>query len=442
MVMQHLEKNEQMLERYKAHVAPTNARAFDLVAHRGHGSYLWDVDGERYLDFTSGIAVNNVGHCHPAVVSAVKKQIEQLIHTSMVTCHMPVIELAEKLSEIAPEGLDSVFLNNSGGEAIDAAIKFARFVTGRPNVISFTGAFHGRTLLATALTTAKSYYREGYEPLPSGIYQASYPYCFRCPVGQKAGACQLECFQMLEKLFQHQVKPHSVAAIIMEPVLGEGGYVVPGTGYPAESGYMRRLREICDQYGIMLIFDEVQSGFGRTGEWFAANHFGISPDIMVMAKGIASGFPMAGFMARKELLDKWAPGRHGSTYGGNPVACAAALASIKLIEHENLLQNARNMGERITARLRLLQQQFRNIGEIRGLGLMIGIEFVDQNGAPDGETLGRLVDECFKRKLLLLDCGSKDHVIRFLPPLTCTQSEVDDALDIFEEALRAAVTPQ
>jgi len=437
MVMQSTDRNAEMLERYKAHVAPTNARAFDIVAQRGHGSYLWDVDGERYLDFTSGIAVNNVGHCHPAIVSAVRKQIEQLIHTSMVTCHTTIIELAEKLAEIAPPGLNSVFLNNSGGEAIDAALKFARFITGRPNIISFTGAFHGRTLLATAITTAKSYYREGYDPLPAGVYQAPYPYCFRCPVGQKAGACELQCFTALEKLFQHQVKPHTVAAIIMEPVLGEGGYVVPGTGYPVENGYMRRLREICDEYGIMLVFDEVQSGFGRTGEWFASNHFGVSPDIMVMAKGIASGFPMAGFMAKKELLDKWSAGRHGSTYGGNPVACAAALASIKLIESDNLLENSRKMGERIMTRLQQLKTQYPTIGEIRGLGLMIGIEFVDAAGNPDGERLARLVDECFKRKLLLLDCGSKDHVIRFLPPLNCSQNEVDDALDIFEEALKA-----
>lgn len=438
MVMQQQkERNAEMLDRYKAHVAPTNARAFDIVAQRGHGSYLWDVDGERYLDFTSGIAVNNVGHCHPDVVSAVKKQIETLIHTSMVTCHTAIIELAEKLVQIAPPGLNSVFLNNSGGEAIDAAMKFARFVTGRPNIISFTGAFHGRTLLATALTTAKSYYREGYEPLPSGIYQVPYPYCNRCPVGKQPGKCALECFSALETLFKHQVKPHSVAAIIMEPVLGEGGYIVPATGFSVENGYMQRLRQLCDEYGIMLVFDEVQSGFGRTGEWFATNHWGISPDILVMAKGIASGFPMAGFMASKELLDKWSPGRHGSTYGGNPVACAAALASIKLIETENLLENARKMGDRIMTRVRALKTRYSSIAEVRGLGLMIGIEFVDAEGNPDGERLASLVEECFKRKLLLLDCGSKDHVIRFLPPLNCSQREVDDALDIFEEALEA-----
>lgn len=441
MVMQTTDKNTEMLGRYKAHVAPTNARAFDIVAERGEGSYLWDVNGERYLDFTSGIAVNNVGHCNPAIVSAVRNQLDRLIHTSMVTCHTPLIELAEKLAKIAPAGLDSVFLNNSGGEAIDAALKFARFITGRPNIISFTGAFHGRTLLATAITTAKSYYREGYDPLPAGVYQAPYPYCFRCPVGQRAGECQLECFTALEKLFQHQVKPNTVAAIIMEPVLGEGGYVVPATGYSTKNGYMQRLRDLCDQHGIMLIFDEVQSGFGRTGQWFAANHWHVSPDIMVMAKGIASGFPMAGFMARKELLDKWSPGRHGSTYGGNPLACTAALASINLIETENLLENARKMGDRIVSRLRLLKTKYPAIGEIRGLGLMIGIEFIDAAGNPDGEQLSRLVDECFKRKLLLLDCGSKDHVIRFLPPLTCTQSEVDESLDIFESALHAIHTP-
>jgi 4-aminobutyrate aminotransferase len=429
--------NVELMARYKEYVAPTNARAFDIVAVRGEGSYLWDANGDRYLDFTSGIAVNNVGHCHPEVVNAIENQLQRLIHVSMVTAHEPIITLAKRLGEIAPGESNSVFLNNSGGEAIDAAIKFARFTTGRPNIISFTGAFHGRTLLATALTTAKSYYREGYDPFPAGIYQAPYPYCFRCPVNQKPDSCNLECFDPLEKLAKHQVKPSTVAAVIMEPVLGEGGYVVPATGYSGTPGYMQKLRAWCDEHGIMLIFDEVQSGFGRTGKWFACNHWNIVPDIIVMAKGIASGMPMAGFIARKELLDKWSPGRHGSTYGGNPLACAAALATIGVIDREGLLENAQNMGLRITDRIRTLQKEFDCIGEIRGLGLMIGIEFVDKDGKPDGIRLQKLVDECFKRKLLLLDCGSGDHVIRFLPPLNCTAEEVDESLGIFEEALRA-----
>jgi 4-aminobutyrate aminotransferase len=433
------DKNAELMGSYKEYVAPTNARAFDIVATRGQGSYLWDANGDRYLDFTSGIAVNNVGHCHPDVVSAIQKQVEQLIHVSMVTAHEPIIDLAKKLGEIAPSGLNSVFLNNSGGEAIDAAIKFARYTTGRPNIISYTGAFHGRTLLATALTTAKSYYREGYDPFPAGIYQAPYPYCYRCPVNKQPGSCQLECFDPLQKLLQHQIKPSTVAAIIMEPLLGEGGYVVPATGYTSAPGYMQKLRQWCDEHGIMLIFDEVQSGFGRTGKWFACNHYDVVPDIIVMAKGIASGMPMAGFLARKELLDKWTAGRHGSTYGGNPLACAAALASINIIQREGLLENAQRMGLRITDRIRTLQRDYKCIGEIRGLGLMIGIEFVDEHGKPDGKRLQRLVDECFNRKLLLLDCGSSDHVIRFLPPLNCTIEQVDESLAIFEESLKAVV---
>lgn len=435
MATQTTDKNVELMTRYKQSIAPTNARAFDLVAIKAQGSHLWDANGDRYLDFTSGIAVNNVGHCHRDVVEAVRRQAEQLIHTSMVAMHVPLIELGEKLVSIAPPGLDSVFLNNSGGEAIDAAIKFARFTTGRTNVISFTGAFHGRTLLATALTTAKSYYREGYDPFPSGIYQAPYPYCYRCPVGQQPGKCQLECFEPLQKLFQHQVKPSTVAAIIMEPVLGEGGYAVPATGYNGQPGYMQRLRQWCSEHGIMLIFDEVQSGFGRTGQWFAANHWQVVPDVMVMAKGIASGMPMAGIMARKELLDKWTAGRHGSTYGGNPLACAAALASINVIEREGLLENARKMGKRIMDHMYALQKKHKCIGDVRGLGLMIGIEFVDEQGKPDGRRLQKLVDACFNRKLMLLDCGAYDHVIRFLPPLNCKQEEVDESLAIFDAAL-------
>ena len=431
------DKNASLLEKAARHVSPTNARAFDIVTSHGKGSYLWDVNGERYLDFTSGIAVNNVGHCHPKVVEAARAQMEKLIHTAMVTSHEPLINLCEKIAQITPPGLDTVFLNNSGGEAIDAAIKMARFVTGRPNVISFTGAFHGRTLLATALTSSKSYYRDGYEPLPAGIQTIAYPYCYRCPVGQKAGSCKLECFDLLEKTFKHFVKPENVAAIIIEPQLGEGGYVVPGTGYTGVDPYMTRLRKICDKHGILLIVDEVQTGFGRTGYWFASDHFQLVPDIMVLAKGIASGFPMAAVVSRSELMKKWLPGKHGSTYGGNPVACAAALASINVIEEEKLIENARDLGAYLTEQVVQLGKRFPFIGEVRGLGLMLGIELIKSDGQPDGERLTRLVDECLKRKLLLLDCGAYDHVIRFLPPLNVSKDEIDQGLAIFEEALQA-----
>ncbi len=429
------DRNVTLLEQGAKHVAGTNARAFDIVASHGKGSYLWDANGDRYLDFTSGIAVNNVGHCHPKVVAAITDQIQKLIHCAMVTSHEPLIKLAEKIASIAPRNLDTVFLNNSGGEAIDAAVKMARFITGRSNVISFAGAFHGRTLLATALTSSKSHYRDGYEPLPSGIQHISYPYCFRCPVGQKAGACNLECFDLLEKTFKHFVKPESVAAIIMEPELGEGGYVVPATGYPTQNGYMQRLREICNRHGILLIVDEVQTGFGRTGNWFAVNHWNLVPDIMVVAKGIASGIPMAGVISKAEHFKKWLPGKHGSTYGGNPVACASALASIQVIEEENLIENARILGAYLTERLWDLSKKYSFIADVRGLGLMIGVELVDENGEPDGKRLNSLVNECVKRKLLLLDCGSYDHVIRFLPPLNVSRAEIDEALATFEEAL-------
>lgn len=431
------DKNVSMLKRAAAHVSPTNARAFDIVASHGKGSYLFDVNGEKYLDFTSGIAVNNVGHCHPRVVEAAREQLGKLIHTAMVTCHEPLIKLAEKISEIAPGDLDSVFLNNSGGEAIDAAVKMARYVTGRTNIISFAGAFHGRTLLATALTSSKSHYRDGYEPLPSGIHHVPFPYCYRCPVSQKPDSCKLECFDLVEKTFKHFVKPESVAAVIIEPQQGEGGYVVPADGYKGQDSYMLRLREICDRYGILLIVDEVQTGFGRTGNWFAVNHWNLVPDIMVLAKGIASGLPMAGVVARSEHMKKWAPGKHGSTYGGNPVACAAALASIKVIEEEHLIENARTMGAYLIERISQMSEKHKFIGDVRGLGLMIGVELITEKGDPDGARLTALLNECLKRKLLLLDCGSYDHVIRFLPPLNVSKTELDEGLKIFEEALQA-----
>ncbi len=430
------DKNIDLLERSARHVSSTNARAFDIVASHGKGTYLWDVNGTRYLDFTSGIAVNNVGHCHPKVVAAAKAQIERLIHCSMVTTHEPIIQLGEKLASIAPGDLDTVFLNNSGGEAIDAAIKMARYVSKRTGVIAFTGAFHGRTLLATALTSSKAKYRDGYEPLPGGVNHVSFPNCFRCPVGKRPESCEMECFELVENVFKYFVQPESVAAVIIEPQQGEGGYLVPASGYQGKGpSYMKRLREICDRHGILLIVDEVQTGFGRTGEWFCVDHWGVVPDLMVVAKGIASGFPMAGVIARHEHMKKWSPGKHGTTYGGNPVACAAALASINVIQEENLIENARTMGGLLFERLKALTGKFKFIGDVRGLGLMIGVEFVDENGEPDSKRVADLVEECKKRQLLLLDCGSFDHVIRFLPPLNVSKEELEQGLLIFEQAL-------
>lgn len=429
--------NEQLLEKDARYLAPTPARCFDVVAERAAGTYLWDVNGRRYLDFTMGIGVNNIGHCHPRVIEAARAQMTKLIHCASVTHHRLNIELAERLAEITPGRLDSVFFNNSGGEAVDAAIKMARFVTGRPNVISFSGAFHGRTLLATALTTAKSHYREGYEPLPSGIYTVDYPYCYRCPVNQVPDRCELECFSLIEGLFERQVKPHTVAAIIMEPVQGEGGYIVPASGYKQHSGYLQRLRRLCDDNGILLVFDEVQSGFGRTGKWFACQHWDVEPDVMIMAKGIASGFPMAGIISRQALMDRWTVGRHGSTYGGNPVACAAAVASISVIEEEDLLAHATAAGLEIMNRLQSLGKRYPLIGEVRGLGLMIGVEIVDGNREPDGAAAQSLIGEFFRRGLLLLDCGKKDHVFRLIPPLNVSDAEIDEAFRIIEQGLAA-----
>lgn len=427
----------EFLKKDERHIAKANSRYFEIVAESAAGSYLWDVNGTRYLDFAMGIAVNNVGHCHPKVVEATRKQIGRLIHCSAVTHHTLNVALAEKLAEITPGRLDCVFFNNSGGEAVDAALKLARFATGRPNIIAFNGSFHGRTLLATALTTSKAHYREGYEPLPSGIFHVDHPYCYRCPVTRTPDSCNLECFDLFDRMFKHMVKPQSVAAIILEPVQGEGGVVAPAAGYSRGTSYMQRLRNLCDEHGIMLVFDEVQTGFGRTAKWFACQHWDVEPDIMIMAKGIASGFPMAGVIARKEIMDRWTSGRHGSTYGGNPVACAAALASISVIEEDDLLFNAEKMGAVLKEKLSEFRSRYPFIGDVRGLGLMIGMEIIDETGAPDGKRLNNFVTECAKRGLLLLDCGDHDHVVRLTPALNVSEKEVAEALTIMEQALKA-----
>lgn len=432
-----MDRAEDYLRRDERHIAKANSRYFSIVADRAFGSYLWDVNGKRYLDFAMGIAVNNVGHCHPEVVEATRNQIGKLIHCSSVTHHTLNVQLAEKLAEISPGNLDCVFFNNSGGEAVDAALKLARFASGRPNIVAFNGSFHGRTLLATALTSSKSHYREGYEPLPSGVFHVEHPYCYRCPVGKNPQSCSMECFDQFDRLFKHFVKPDSVAAIVLEPLLGEGGVVPPAAGYNRGENYLQRLRNLCDQHGILLVFDEVQTGFGRTARWFACQNWDVAPDIMIMAKGIASGFPMAGVIADKQLMDKWTAGRHGSTYGGNPVACAAALTSIAIIERDNLLENARKMGAILAEHLRNFQQRFSFIGDVRGIGLMLGMEMIDGKGQPDGARLNRFVSECADRGLLLLDCGEKDHVVRLTPALNVNESEIAEAVEIMDQSLRA-----
>ena len=403
-----------------------------MEVDHGIGSYLFDIHGNKYLDFTCGIGVTNTGHCHPRVVVAIQKQAALLIHgQANIVIHKPMLELVAELKSIVNPEIDGFFFTNSGAEAVEGAIKLARHATGRTNIIVFQGSFHGRTVGTMSLTTSKTVYRAGYQPLMAGVFVAPYPYSYR--FGWSDDQTSQWCLDELEFLFLSQTAPGETAAILIEPILGEGGYVVP----PA--GFLKRLREICDRNGILLILDEIQSGFGRTGKWFAQEHFGVTPDIMTVAKGIASGLPLSGVFSRFDLMKKWQTGTHGGTYGGNAVACAAGVASIKAMKEEKMPENARVRGEQLINRLRRAQLDFPVIGDVRGLGLMIGVEFRTPDRKPDKVTTKSVVAECFNRKLMLLTCGTYDNVIRWIPPLIVTKNEIEEGVDIFIDALSTVV---
>ncbi len=396
------------LERYDAALAGVLPGYFPIVAERGEGSWLTDVDGRRYLDFGSGIAVTNVGHCHPHVVEAIERQARTLIHTSVVTRHRPAIELAERLGGLTPFfEHPQVFFCNSGAEAVDGSVKLARRVTGRPGIIAFRRAFHGRTLAATTLTTAKAKYREGYEPLLPSVYFAPYG----------------DGLDELDALFGGPAPPVNVAAMIVEPVLGEGGYVVP----PVD--WLLGLRERCDRHGLLLVFDEVQSGMGRTGRPFAAESLGVAPDVLLFAKGIASGLPLGGIIAPRSIMERWPEGTHGSTFGGNPVACAAALATIDVLEDGDCWARARVLGERAIDTLRGIRATARAVTDVRGIGLMIGIELRDKAAA------AAVQQRCLDDGLIVLSCGPDENVLRLAPPLTIGDDEFDLGISLLAAAL-------
>lgn len=416
----------------ESYISPVWTRYTPIVAERAEGAYVYDRDGTRYLDFTCGIGVTNTGHCHPAVVRAVQEQAAKLLHgQANIIFHPPLLELAQELRTIVPEPLDCFFFSNSGAEAVEGAVKLARHATGRPNVIVFQGSFHGRTALTMALTTSKTIYRAGYQPLPAGVFVAPYPYAYR--YGWRPEEAEAFCLREVEYLLGTQTAPSETAAILVEPVLGEGGYVVP------PPGFLKGLRRICDEHDILFIADEVQSGFGRTGKWFAIEHFGMTPDIMIMAKGLASGLPLSGIAARRELMERWVPGSHGGTYGGNAVACAAAVATIRVIREEGLLENAQQTGAWLMDELRALQAEFPAIGDVRGLGLMIGVEFTAPDGSPAAELAKAVGKACLERNLLLLTCGPWGNTIRWIPPLTVTGSQVSEALAAFKNSLEDVV---
>ncbi|MEW6566900.1 MAG: aminotransferase class III-fold pyridoxal phosphate-dependent enzyme [Chloroflexota bacterium] len=411
-------------------LSPVWNRNWTLFVDHGQGPYLYDTQGRRYLDFTCGIGVTNTGHAHPRVVRAIQEQAARLLHgQANIVIHQPMLQLAEALRTVVPTPLDTFFFTNSGAEAVEGAVKLARHATRRPNVIVFQGSFHGRTNATMAMTTSKTIYRAGYQPLTSGVFVAPYPYAYR--YGWDEQTTLSFCLRELKLLLKSETAPEETAAIVVEPVQGEGGYVVP------PDGFLPALREVCDEHGILLVADEVQCGFGRTGRWFAIEHSGVVPDILVMAKGIASGLPLSGLAARRELMERWVPGSHGGTYGGNAVACAAAVATIQVLRDEHLVENAAAMGEVLLAGLRQLQQAHPEIGEVRGRGLMVACEFTDPQGEPWSERAKAVILAAFDQGLMLLTCGTYDNVIRWIPPLVVDASQIEEGLEKFERALAA-----
>ena len=422
-----------IVARDAARVSTSYTRDYPFVMARGEGAVVEDVDGNRFLDCAAGIAVTATGHAHPSVVAAVVEQAGRFLHMSGTDFYYePQVALAEQMAEIVPVARKThdvrSFFSNSGTEANEAAIKLARYKTGRVNIIAFLGSFHGRTLGSLALTSSKFVQRRGFGPMMPGVYHAPYANCYRCPVGLKPESCQAECLNYLEdQIFIHLVSPDEVAAVVVEPIQGEGGYVVPAPQFH------QRLRDLTTKHGILLVADEVQSGMGRTGRMFACEHFGIEADIVTVAKGIASGLPLGVTSARADVMT-WPPGAHASTFGGNPVSCAAALATIALLR-ESLMKNAEVVGRHLMDRLRGLQEKHPIIGDVRGRGLMIGVELVRDRVTKERATTERdaVVQAMFRRGVLLLGAGR--NALRFAPPLVLTTAQADTVVEIFDEVL-------
>ncbi len=410
------------------YVSPSYTRDYPMVAQRGEGAIVEDVDGNTFLDFSAGIAVVSTGHCHPDVVRAIQRQSETLIHMSGTDFYYPLLaQTAEKLAQIAPGDFPKkVYFGNSGTEAMEAAIKMARYHTRRHRLIAFYNCFHGRTYGSLSLTASKPAQRRGFGPMLEGVSHVPYPNPYRCPMGQAASSCQSDCTctEHIERLFKTIAPPEDVAAIIIEPVQGEGGYVF------APPIFLQRLRKLADRHGILLIFDEVQCGMGRTGKMWACQHAGVAPDILTTAKGIASGMPLGVTIARADVMN-WGPGAHASTFGGNPVSCAAALETIRLLE-ERYISNAAHMGQYTLSQLADWPKKHAIVGDVRGLGLMIGIELVKDKKTrePHTEARSHVVRRAFEQGLLVLGCG--ESTIRLMPPLVVEQEHIDFALDVLE----------
>lgn len=426
-------KARALIERDSRFISPSYPRGYPFVMDYGRGTEVWDVDGNRFLDFSAGIAVVSTGHSNPKVVKALQEQAEKFIHISSDYYHEKWIELAEKLDEIAPyQELAVSFMANSGAEAVESALKLARYHTGRPQFIGFFDSFHGRTMGAITMTASKNTYRRKFSPLMNGVHHVPYPNPYR-PVlisENDEGYGETVVRYMEEHILGRLVAPDEVAGVLVEPIQGEGGYVVP----PAD--FFPALRKLCDKHGMLLIADEVQSGMGRTGKWWAIENFGVEPDIVCAAKGIASGMPLGAIMARRSIMN-WPRGSHGNTYGGNPMSCVAALATIDLIEN-GYMENARTVGAYALEKLQGIMARHPSVGQVRGIGLMLGIEFVTDRTSKKraGELRDAIVDLAFERGLLMLGCGK--NTIRVSPPLNVTKAEIDEGFELFEAAITAA----
>jgi 4-aminobutyrate aminotransferase len=418
-----------LLSRHEDVLAPVIAFNTKIHGDTAEGLWITDPDGNRWADFACGTAVTNLGHRHPAVVEAARKQLDKMIHSGMIVHFDALVEAAEKLRDITPDAIEKFAYANSGAEAVEAAVKLAKHTTTRQGVITFRGGFHGRTMGSVSYTTSKAKYRDGYHPVLGSVFVAPFPHPYRWGVDSDA-AVDMSLHE-LKMMFKHVVSPPNIAAFLIEPVQGEGGY------YPAPSRFLDEIRAIANEHGILLIYDEVQTGFGRTAEWFAADHFDAKPDVMALGKGIANGFPLSAYGSSREIMDSWPVGSHGTTYGGNPVAAAASAAVIDTMG--GLLPHARELSAHAFQRFNQLADRHQTIGDVRGLGLMIGVEFVEDRESrnPDAKAFQHVAAHAFDNELIIIECGPDGNILRFIPPLVTTMEELDWAIDLIDQGLES-----
>lgn len=423
--------SQEVIDRHNQSLAPAVGHYQEISFDRGEGSYTYDFEGKKYIDLVVGIATCSVGHCHPEVVQEIKEQAETLLHTSSIGYYRENVEYAELIKSVAPQSMrdGKVLFMNSGSEGVEAAIKMARMVTRRPTIIALLGGFHGRPMGALACTASAAAYRKGITGLMVGVQHAVYPYCYRCPLGHKSKeTCNLACADLIRQMIKFTVPPEDLAGIIIEPMAGECGYIVP----PSE--FVREVRKICDETGALMIADEIQTGFNRTGKMFATEHHGVEPDVIVFAKAAGGGLPLGGFIARKEYADKWPAGGHGSTFGGNPVSCRAGKKTLEIMLRDKLADRAAELGKYMVAKLSAAQKEVPAIGDVRGLGLMVGIELVKKDGSPDSNLMKKVMAEAGRRGVVLVKAG--ESVIRLCPALNIPKETLEQGLDIVLQTVK------